>query len=159
MFEVFLIVNVWSCHCWVDVPFSGCYCPLWIFRKWGSCGFLVEPASVGQQVTERNEDELGEKAERSHQKELGVPRSLPRSRVPREWSYHSESWLHRGKSKAWSNNRRTWKRVKLSTWLPVGRGYWREWDVSGRKYFQGSVADTKEWRKAREEAKRGDKKS
>jgi hypothetical protein len=41
---------------------------------------------VGHWVTERNEDELGGKAERGHQKELGVPQSSPRGRVLREWS-------------------------------------------------------------------------
>lgn len=40
-------------------------------------GSLVGPASVFQQVTERNGEMLGGKAEKGHQKELGAPRSSP----------------------------------------------------------------------------------
>lgn len=59
MLEVFLRVHIWSCLYWVGVcSFAGVL--LWILAKCSDYGFLVENVSVCWQVTQRNDNGLGE---------------------------------------------------------------------------------------------------
>lgn len=60
-------IAIWSCLCWVIVPFLGCYCPLWILGKCGDCGCLH-----GLVKDTKECDGLGAKTERDSGKELGV---------------------------------------------------------------------------------------